>query len=214
MIILSPAYLGNLQYFSRLCRGNCTIDIHEHYIKQSWRNRCTILSANGPISLTVQVVQGAKPCVPVCDIRIDYSKRWQHQHWGSIVSAYKKSPYFDHYADSIAPFYTKKYEFLVDYDLELTDTLLKLLGIEERPSITDHYMTATASDTDLRAVFSPKPHLNRPDPQFRDAPYYQVFSEKFPYVPNLSVLDLLCCEGPQAKNVLFGCLECASASHL
>lgn len=212
MVILPIAYLGNLQYFSHLCRGNCIIDIHEHYIKQSWRNRCSILTAGGPVSLTVQVVHGSTPGIPVCDIRIDYSKRWQHQHWGSIVSAYKKSPYFDHYADVLAPFYVKRYDFLVDYNLELTRKLLELLRIDEEPLISEYYLTASDKDIDLRTTLSPKPHFNRPDRQFRDVPYYQVFSEKFPYVPNLSVIDLLFCEGPQAKNVLFACRECANAS--
>ena len=83
------------------------------------------------MSLSVQVVKSNRPHVPVRDVRIDYSKRWQHQHWVSIVSAYKSSPYFDFYGEAFEPFYQRRYDFLVDYDLDLCRTVMQVLGMPE-----------------------------------------------------------------------------------
>ena len=99
MILLPTAYLGNLQYYSKLLSGEACIDLHEHYLKQSYRNRCDILSAGGVMSLTVPVYHTGGVGTPTREIRIDYSKRWQHRHWQAIVSAYRGSPYFAHYEE-------------------------------------------------------------------------------------------------------------------
>lgn len=77
------------------------------------------------MDLTVHVRHANRPRTPMRDVRLDYSKRWQHQHWISLVSAYRGSPYFDHYRSSFEPFYRREYDFLVDYDLELTEVLLQ-----------------------------------------------------------------------------------------
>ena len=116
--ILPPTYLGSTEYFRCLYDGTCVIDLYEHYVKQSYRNRCDILTAGGPASLTVHVVKGGSIRKrPVCDMRIDYSKRWQHQHWMSILSAYRNSPYFDHYRDRFEPFYNREFTFLADWNI-------------------------------------------------------------------------------------------------
>ena len=96
MNLLPLTYLGNVQYFTKLCLSPCVIDLHEHFVKQSYRNRCDILATGGPLALTVQTVHVSGRGCPMRDVRIDYSKRWQHQHWYSIRSAYKSSPYFDY----------------------------------------------------------------------------------------------------------------------
>ena len=206
MELLSLTYLGNIQWYSKLCFEECLIDIHEHYVKQSYRTRCDILGANGPASLVMQTVKGSNfNKVTTKDTRIDYSKRWQHQHWVSLLSAYKNSPYFDHYESLFAPFYTKRYDFLLDYDLELTETVLRLLGSTATLRLTDRYIDPEEMDPtwhDWRNAMSPKPRLSRPDPAFVPEPYYQVFAEKMPFVPNLSIIDLLMCEGPEALTVI------------
>ena len=127
--ILPLTYLGSTEYFRCLYDGTCVIDLYEHYVKQSYRNRCDILTAGGPASLTVHVVKGGSIRKrPVCDMRIDYSKRWQHQHWMSILSAYRNSPYFDHYRDRFEPFYNREFTFLADWNIALLETVTGILG--------------------------------------------------------------------------------------
>ena len=191
--------MGSVEYFARLLREECVIDLGEHYVKRSCRNRAAILSAGGVMQLTVNVENGNRPCRPVRDVRIDYSKRWQHQHWVSIESAYRSSPYFEHYADSIAGFYSRGWRWLAEYDMEYTAVLLRLLGSPAVPRTSESYVEASAGDVDLR----PK---RRQGPAFVAEPYVQVFSDRMPFAPDLSVLDLLMCEGPEAIDaVLMRC---------
>jgi len=182
------------------------IDLHEHFIKQSFRNRCNILGANGTVSLTVPVAKSPNDRkAAVRDVRIDYSKRWQHRHWESMRSAYGKSPCFDFYGDLFAPFYERRYEFLFDFNLELTQLLLRLLGSDAEIRLTEKYLPPEELDAgmeDFRNAFSPKPRLHRSDSHFVPQPYWQVFAESTPFVPNLSVIDLLFCTGPEAKDIL------------
>lgn len=205
MEILPLSYLGNIQYFSKLCFDDCVIDVCENYVKQSFRTRADILSANGPISLSVQVAKPAGPRCPVREMRLDYSKRWQHQHWVSLVSAYKSSPYFDYYEEALAPFYRRRYEFLLDYDVELTRTLLRLLGSDAELRFTESYALPEPGDRDWRTALSPKQRNRKPDSGFAARPYCQVFGDKFGFVENLSVVDLIFCEGPDSLQHLKSC---------
>lgn len=198
--------MGSTEYFARLLREECVIDLGEHYVKRSERNRTSILSANGVMRLTVHVVNGNRPQQPVRDMRIDYSKRWQHQHWISIVSAYKSSPYFDHYAEHIEPFYRRQWRWLVDYDLEYTRALLRLACSAVEPRVSESYVEAAAGDFDLRGGRCGQEKGHEKGPTFVAEPYVQVFSDRMPFAPNLSMLDLLLCEGPSAIDaVLMRC---------
>ena len=199
MTILPLSYLPSVEYVARLLREQCVIDVGENYVKRSERNRAYILSANKVMPLTVNVVGGNRPRLPMRDVEIDYSKRWQHQHWVSIVSAYKSSPYFDHYASYLEPFYRREWRYLVDYNRELLELLLRLLGSPMALPLSEQYVEAREGDLDLR----PK---HREGSTFVAEPYFQNFSERMPFQPNLSVLDLLLCEGPSAiDGVLMRC---------
>ena len=199
MTILPVAYMPSVEYVARLLREESVVDLGEHYIKRSHRNRAQILSANGVMSLTVNVENANRPRQMIKDVRIDYSKRWQHQHWVSIMSAYKSSPYFDHYAHMLEPFYKREWRYLVDYNMEYLSTLLRLLGVEDKVNISEKYVAAREDDVDLR----PK---HNEGSTFVAEPYFQVFSDRMPFVANLSILDLLLCEGPQAVSaVLMRC---------
>ena len=199
MTILPIAYMPSVEYVARLLREECVVDLGENYIKRSQRNRAQILSANGVMSLTVNVENANRPRQKIKDVRIDYSKRWQHQHWVSILSAYKSSPYFDHYAHLLEPYYKREWRYLVDYNMEYLSTLLRLLGVDDKVNISEKYVAAREGDLDLR----PK---HNEGSTFVAEPYFQVFSDRMPFEANLSILDLLLCEGPQAVSaVLMRC---------
>ena len=199
MTILPSAYMPSVEYVARLLREECVIDLGEHYVKRSERNRTSILSANGVMPLTVHVENANRMRQKMRDVRIDYSKRWQHQHWVSILSAYKSSPYFDYFADDIEPFYRREWQFLVDYNREYLQVLLKLLGSKCEVKYSEQYVVAAEGDLDLR----PK---NKNGFTFVSEPYFQVFSDRMPFQANLSILDLVMCEGPSAIDaVLMRC---------
>ena len=191
--------MPSVEYVARLLREECVIDLGENYIKRSERNRARILSANGVMPLPVHVENGNRPRQRVRDVKIDYSKRWQHQHWVSILSAYKSSPYFDHYAEELEPFYRREWRYLVDYNMEYLQSLLRLLGAKCEVRLSEQYVEAEQGDLDLR----PK---HNEGSTFVAEPYFQVFSDRMPFEANLSVLDLLMCEGPAAVSaVLMRC---------
>ncbi|MBP3289627.1 MAG: WbqC family protein [Alistipes sp.] len=198
--ILPSAYMPTVEYVARLLREECVVDVGENYIKRSERNRAQILSANGVMPLTVHVENANRPRMPMRDVRIDYSKRWQHQHWVSILSAYKSSPYFDYFAADIEPFYRREWRFLVDYNMEYLQTLLRLMGASVELNIDERYVEAADDDLDLR------PKRKKEDSTFVAEPYFQVFSDRMPFAENLSVLDLVMCEGRDAIDaVLMRC---------
>lgn len=197
--VLPLAYLPSVEYFTHLLRGGCVVDLGEHFVKRSERNRARILAADGVMELTVHVRNANRPRQPVRDVRIDYSKRWQHQHWMSILSAYRNSPYFDHYRDRFEPFYNREFTFLADWNIALLETVTGILGTPPALRFSDSYIEADTDDRDLRPAFEP---LRANGRTTAGGVYEQVFADRFPFVPNLSVIDLLFCEGPAAKAFL------------
>lgn len=197
MTILPAAYLPSVEYFWHLAQGGCVVDLGEHFVKRSERNRARILATDGAMELTAHVRHADRPRQPMCDMRLDYSKRWQHQHWGALTASYKSSPYFDHYVRRFEPFYRREYAFLADYDLQLTELLCSLAHIP-MPEVSERYVEAAPGDRDLR----PK---RREGPAFATEPYVQVFSDRMPFEANLSFADLLFAEGPAAASVLARC---------
>ncbi len=184
---ISTAYLGPIQQYSKMFHfPKVRIETSENYLKQSYRNRCIIAGANGPLPLSVPIV---KPDTLKCltkDIRISDHGNWRHLHWNAIVSAYNSTPFFEYYEDDFAPFYEKKYEFLFDFNEELRMLICQLLDIQ--PQI--QYTTSFEADVenDFRWI-SPKQDIA--DPSFLLKPYYQVFQDKHGFLPNLSIIDLL-----------------------
>ena len=199
MFLLPLAYLPSVRYFACLMQGGCVVDLGEHFIKRSERNRARILAADGTMELTVHVAHANRPRQPVRDVQLDYSKRWQHQHWGALVASYKGSPYFDFYADRLAPFYERRFDFLADFNLGLLECLCGAARIP-MPAVSETYVEARPGDCDLR----PK---NAEGPAFAAEPYVQAFADRQPFVPNLSFADLLFAEGPESSSVLGRCLS-------
>lgn len=202
-VYLTTAYLAPVQYYCKLYQATRSwIEIYDNYLKQTYRNRCIIAAADGPLSLSVPV---SKPDTLKCftkDIRISDHGNWRHLHWNAIRSAYNSSPFFEYYADEFAPFYEKKYTFLIDLNDELRQLICSLLDLQPEVSYTKEF--ASPEENDFRETIHPK--RNGEDPCFYPVPYYQVFKDKYGFLPNLSILDLLFNMGPEGLLVLKNCI--------
>ena len=192
-VYIATAYLGPIQQYCKMLQyPEVRIETAENYVKQTYRNRCVIAAANGPLSLSIPIV---KPDTLKCqtkDIRISDHGNWRHLHWNALVSAYNMSPFFEYYADDFAPFYEKKYEFLADFNEELCRLICSLIDIQPDMERTSEYRTEfTLDETDFRESIHPKKDFTLEDTAFSPQPYYQVFQERLGFLPNLSIIDLL-----------------------
>lgn len=197
MTLFSTAYFPSISYMARFLQEDApVVEVWETYHKQTYRNRCRVMTANGVESLSVPVVKVNGNHTMTKDIVISPIEPWQHIHSRCLESAYKASPYFDHYYNYLQPIFETRFERLIDLNDAALEAVLKMLKVEKEIVHTTDYVRE--AEYDLREAFSPK--------QFLDAslftPYYQVFSDKFPFTPDLSILDLLFCEGPEARNYL------------
>lgn len=204
-IYLSSAYLAPVQYYAKfLVADRVFIERNDNYVKQTYRNRCTIAAANGlmPLSIPVEHSSGAKTAMK--DIRIADHGNWRHLHWNAIVSAYNSSPFFEYYQDDFMPFYQKKYDFLFDFNEELRAMITGLLNIDCPPlAYTDDYkMSFSPHESDMREAIHPKKDWRETDPDFVSKPYYQVFEQKYGFQDNLSIIDLLFNMGNEGLLVL------------
>ncbi len=202
-ILLSTAYFPPIEYMSLFLKENDVyMESHEHFQKQSFRNRMQLLAANGTQSLSIPVQHHA-PKMSIKEVKIDYATDWQRQHWKTITSAYNNSPFLVYFQDYFYPFYEKKIDYLFDFNGELLMLILSLLKVEKKINFTSfYYQKEDSSFLDYRSVIHPKRNSKIDYPFKIKSPYYQVFDTKFGFTPFLSVLDLICNKGNEAKNFL------------
>lgn len=197
----STAYLAPVSYYARLyaATDGARIEQWEHYVKQSYRNRCVIASAQGPLPLTIPTESnGGEKCL-IRDVRISDHGNWRHLHWNAMEAAYRQSPFFEYYADDFRPFYEKKYTFLLDFNEQLRQLVCQLIGFTPTVELsTEYFHEVPEGDTDLRTLIHPK----HPLPGYTPHPYYQVFKERHGFLPDLSIADLLFNMGPESLLVL------------
>lgn len=198
-ILLSTSYLGPVEYFAQIFTADEVIlEQQEHYIKQTYRNRCLVATANGIQSLTIPVIKVNGNRTKIKDIQISYLENWQINHWRTITSAYSHSPYFLYYNDLLKPYYFKKFKFLFDFNFQLIKGLLNALEIDKKIKLSESFEVNPGKEIhNLRNSFNPKveSHINF-------TPYIQVFADKFDFLPNLSIIDLLFNEGPSTIDYL------------
>lgn len=170
------------------------LDGYEHFQKMSYRNRYRISGANNSILLTVPLTSGRDQHLPMRDVLIYNQERWQVQHWRTLVSVYKRTPYFDHFEHSLEQLFETEFTHLMQFNLaalQWAKQQLKLpFAIKEAESYTKNY---PAEITDLRNKKLP---VNMPH-------YQQIFEDRIGFQPDLSILDLLFSEGPGAFRRLF-----------
>lgn len=203
-ILLSSAYLAPIQYYTKLlqCKKDTAyIEGWDSYVKQTYRNRCVIADANGSLTLTIPTEKiGDGKCL-MRDIRISDHGNWRHQHWNALEAAYRHTPFFQYYEDDFRPFYEKKISFLYDFNMQLTQLVCELIGLDIVLSPTNVFRHSSDGIVDFRAQITPKVSWQE-DKEFRPQEYYQVFKEKHGFIPNLSIADLLFNMGPESIIVL------------
>ena len=191
--LLPISYLGPVAYYSAILQSEeIFIETKEHFIKQSFRNRCTIMGANGSQTLTIPKERKSSDKTLISDISISNQDNWQKSHWQSIVSAYNSSPFFEYYKDELLPFYNTKYSTLFDFNLKLSKTILELMQVEKKINFTSKFQKEF-NGLDFR---SSKFILKNQEE------YQQVFCEKYSFIPNLSILDVLFNLGPETTSYL------------
>ena len=202
-LLLTTAYFPPISYFSAITQATqVTIEQYENFGKQSYRNRCNIMPANGVLALTVPVVKANSKTLTK-DLKITYATPWQKLHFKGIESAYKNSPYYEYYIDDIEPFFRKREAFLLDLNQGILNALLKMLGIGKEILLTTDYVPAgTPGYTGLRDAIHPKKGQGAENMGFPVRPHRQVFCDRTPFVPDLSILDMLFCCGPATKEML------------
>jgi hypothetical protein len=203
-ILLTTAYLPNLHYFFYVFNSSSIgIEQFEHYQKQSFRNRTQILSANGILDMVIPVEKKAAKELTK-DITISYAEKWQNKHWRAITSAYKNSPFFDFFEEELKYFYENEFEFLCDYNLQQLQVLLKILKLKREFVFTSAYEKVPKNSLDLREIIHPKINFKNDErvSNILNKTYYQTFESKFPFVPNLSSLDLIFNTGLEAVEYL------------
>ncbi len=197
-VLLSSTYFGPIQWYQKLHRMPCIIEQHDHFVKQTYRNRCVIATANGTQTLTVPIERYDVTKCPMRDIRISDHGNWRHLHWNALVSAYGETPFFEFYADDLRPFFEKQHTFLFDLNLDIMHTMCQLLDVRPQVTLSEQYIVLPSEDdavVDFREAIRPKHPL--PDADFNPTPYYQVRAQRHGFLPNLSILDLLFNEGPE-----------------
>jgi hypothetical protein len=204
--LLQTTYFGPVQWYQKLKRyDHCVIEQYDSYQKQTYRNRCVIATANGLQALTVPVDHSPLTIdhVQCKDLRISDHNQWRRVHWNALQSAYSESPFFEYYADDIRPFFEQKYEFLIDFNEAIRQKMCELLDIETSVSYSSGFRVHGSGFRvqgswfmDFREVI----HAKHPqdDPDFQPRSYWQVFQHRYGFQPNLSILDLLFCMGPEA----------------
>ena len=197
--LLSTTYFGPVQWYQKLYRSDHVyMEQHESFIKQTYRNRCIIATTNGPLALSVPVIHESKH-ESVRDILISSHGNWQHQHWNAIQTAYGDSPFLMYYADELRPFFEKQWKYLFDFNTEITENVCRLIDISPDIRLTEGYVSADrlpSATADYREAINPKQPAD--DPDFEPRRYWQVFEQRYGFMPNLSVLDLLFCCGPES----------------
>ncbi len=194
--VFSSHYLAPIEYYFHLINsGDVIIDTHENFVKQTYRNRCCILSPNGVQNLTIPLVKSRQRRLTK-NMAIAYDDNWRKIHWKSLESAYRSSPYFEYYEDEFYPFYHgDKYEKLTDFNNDLNNKIIELLNLEITITPSTEYFEEV--ENDFRNSFSPKK-----ESKLNFNSYIQVFGDRNGFTPNLSILDILFNEGPNAVNYI------------
>jgi hypothetical protein len=199
-MLLSTAYFPPILHYAWLLKNQeISVEQFETFPKQTFRNRCVILSANGLQSLSVPVIKSNGAKTLTRDVKISYDEAWQQLHWRSIKTAYNSSPFLLYYQDELEDFFNKKPQFLLDLNEDIIQLINNLMEWDISFKRTSEFVFPAdiIANEDKRFILTPKniEPLDLP-------PYIQVFSDQYPFFENLSILDLIFNLGPEAESYL------------
>lgn len=202
MLLLSTSCFPPVEYFAYLVHnGKAIIDLHETYPKQTWRNRYMITGGNGPVNLSIPVEKPLGNHTPTNSIIISKHCEWRQNHWKTIYSAYRNAPYFLYYAHLIEELiFDEKTEKLCDFNRTIMENIIKEMQLNVSLEYSDDFMAVSSDKNDRRFSISPKVKDNSNIRLFH--PYYQVFEDRYGFIPNASIIDLLFNLGPDAPQYL------------
>ena len=201
-MIIETFLFGPIGLFSDIIRAQeLTMEKHENYQKRSYRNAYRVVNPNGILHLFVPLQKGKHEGQKITDVLISYGEDWSKRHKESIRSAYGKAPYFEHYWPYLEELFAKEYPYLFELNLAALTLSFKMLQIKPYLGFTDTYQTRTLSHpTDLRGTIVSKKY-NYLD-KYKFYQYSQLFEDRHGFIPNLSILDLLFCAGPESLIIL------------
>jgi len=198
-ILLQPTYFPNATTLACMVQDKVVWEIQDNYQKQTYRNRCMICNDRGKQLLNIPIQHsGSKTGRQITrNVITDKSYNWQRQHWRSLETAYRAAPFFEYYEDELSNFFHQKHETLLSINLASIKLLCRLLDCSFSESFTESFELNPEDLQDARFLVSSKsgPAISLPR-------YAQVFEDRLGFVSDLSALDLLFNEGPQAQNYL------------
>ena len=195
--IFPISYFGSISYYKEIVNSEfIQVEGWEHYPKQTLRNRCTILTANGLLNLSIPIIKenGAKTYTK--DITISNTEKWRMEHWRAIQNAYKAAPYFEYYGNEVKELIFSNFHNLIDYDMNISNRILSWLDVNVQVKVSTDYVPNY--DFDFRSSFTKKSFDEYND----ECPYKQVFPTINSYDESISILDLIFCHGPLAHNLI------------
>ncbi|GGD92620.1 WbqC family protein [Planktosalinus lacus] len=205
-ILIHPVYFGSIANYVALAQASeITFEKEDNYQKQTYRNRTYIATPEGPLLLNIPIKHTSKgkrgererSHQKYKNVCIENDFPWQREHWKSIQIAYRTSPFFEFYEDDFAPLYQQQYNFLMEFNLECFKVVSEALGMDQEIHFTNEYHKEVEALEDYRYLASAKNKTS-----FSNNPYTQVLEKHHGFLPNLSILDLLFNEGPNALNYL------------
>lgn len=203
-VLIESQYFGSLPYYAiLLAHDEIIIDRHEHFVKASYRNRCEIATPDGLLTLSIPLASGRGQRRRVKDVGIFNVEKWQAKHWNSLASAYRRSPYFEYYEDRLEPFFKSEKTNLLEFNTELMQFCLSALKVEVNWRYSETYLGKdNPSVIDFRTHITPNKNRERLPASYTTPNYHQVFGDRNPFFPDLSILDLLFNEGPRGADIL------------
>ena len=198
-LLLHPGYFPNIANFAAIVQNDICWEVMDNFQKQTYRNRCYICTDLGKHMLNIPIkhVGNRKGKQRFGDVKIDNDYPWQRQHWRTLETAYRTSPFFEFYEDDIAPLYHNTFHSLMDFNLKTIETVCECLQIKMPQDRTEVFEVEVTDKIDGRILINSKANF-----QFQQPEYVQVFEDRNDFIPNLSILDLLFNEGTNTLNYL------------
>jgi hypothetical protein len=197
-VLIHPTYFPNIAHFVALVQADGVVfETDDNFLKQTYRTRTNIYAANGKLLLNIPVIHSQKNRQKYKDVKIANDYKWQDLHWKSLLSAYRTSPFFEYYEDELQPLFNMKTEFILDFNLKCFEVIRDCLQLELNVSKTEIFEKKVENKTDFRYFVNAKAEHHQPFDS-----YTQVFDDKHGFINNLSILDLLFNEGPNALSYL------------